>query len=177
MNHEPRGPILAVDHGEKRIGLAISDETRTLASPLGVIGHLSRALDAARVAETARERGAALIVVGQSLDEAGIPNAAGRSAARFAQALRAQIGLPIVLWDESLTTQDARAARLAMGAKRKKRGGHMDDVAAAVLLRSYLDRAAPDGPPYPSASPPNAEHLGEAGGGRTGSGGDPEGGE
>ena len=131
--------ILAVDHGEKRIGLALSDETATLAAPLGVLNHVSRALDAARVAEVAREKEAAQIVVGQSFDEAGIPNAAGRRAARFAAALRTQTDLPVELWDESLTTQDAQAARLAGGAPRRKRSGHLDDLAAAVLLQSYLD--------------------------------------
>ena len=64
---------------------------------------------------------------------------AGRSAARFAEALRLQTALPVLLWDESLTTQDARAARLTMGVSRKKRSGHLDDVAAAVLLQNYLD--------------------------------------
>ena len=151
METTPRR-VLAVDHGEKRIGLAISDETRTIATPVGVLEHVSRALDAARVADTARERAAGLIVVGQSLDEDGAPNAAGRSAGRFAEALRAQTAVPVLLWDESLSTEDARAVRLAMGTPRKKRGGHMDDLAAAVLLQSYLDAA-------PLEVPPNTEHL------------------
>lgn len=139
MTVTSHGRVLAVDHGEKRIGLAVSDESRTIATPLGVVGHVSRALDAARVAEAAREREAALIVIGQSLDEEGVPNAAGRRAGRFAEALRGQTDVPVIFWDESLTTQDARAARLSMGASRKKRGGHMDDLAATVLLQSYLD--------------------------------------
>jgi putative Holliday junction resolvase len=154
---EWRGRILAVDHGEKRIGLAISDEGATIARPLGVLVHVSRALDAARVAETARERGAALIVVGQSLDDEGDPNPAGRRAGRFAEALGAQTTLPIVFWDESLTTRDARDARLAMGVSRKKRSGHLDDFAAAVLLQSYLDAV-----PRPG-SPPLAGEGDEAG--------------
>jgi putative pre-16S rRNA nuclease len=143
--------VLAVDHGEKRIGLALSDETGTIAAPLGVLKHVSRVLDAARVGEAAREQGATQIVVGQSLDEDGNPNAAGRSAARFAEALRAQSGLPVILWDESLTTQDARAARLVMGVSRRKRSGHLDDVAAAVLLQSYLDAHQQTSAPRPSA--------------------------
>jgi putative holliday junction resolvase len=131
--------VLAVDHGEKRIGLAISDESGTIAGPLGVFEHVSRELDAARVAETARERGVVCILVGQSLDEEGRPNPAGRRAARFAAALSRQTELPILLWDESLTTQDARAARIHMGSSRGKRSGHLDDLAATVLLQSYLD--------------------------------------
>jgi putative Holliday junction resolvase len=131
--------ILAVDHGQKRIGLALSDETGALARPLLALSHVSRAVDAATVAERAAAHDAAQIVVGVSYDEDGQPNAAGRSAARFAEALRLQTSLPVLLWDESLTTQDARAARLTMGVSRKKRSGHLDDVAAAMLLQNYLD--------------------------------------
>lgn len=131
--------ILSVDHGEKRIGLAISDPTATIASPLTVIEHVSRALDAAQAAALASEHGAGLIVVGQSFDEEGRPNAAGRAAARFAEALRAQTSIPIVMWDESLSTQDARATRIELGVSRKKRAGHHDSRAAVVILQSYLE--------------------------------------
>jgi putative Holliday junction resolvase len=167
MMADMRGRVLAVDHGEKRIGLAISDESRTIASPFGVLQHISRTLDAARVADTARERDARVIVIGQSLDEEGIPNAAGRSAGRFAEALRAQTEVPVILWDESLTTEDARALRRATGAPRKKRGGHLDDLAAAVLLQSYLDAG-------PLQLPPDTGHLLDRGAPR---GGETEGGK
>jgi putative holliday junction resolvase len=76
--------VLAVDHGEKRIGLAISDPTGTIANPLMVVSHVARAIDAAQVAGIAVEHEAGLIVVGQALDDEGNPNAAGRSAGRFA---------------------------------------------------------------------------------------------
>ncbi len=82
--------ILAVDHGEKRIGLAISDPTGTIASPLKVIEHVSRLLDAAQVATLAQENDVDLIVIGQSFDEEGKPNLAGRRAAKFAAVLREQ---------------------------------------------------------------------------------------
>jgi putative Holliday junction resolvase len=131
--------ILAVDHGQKNLGLALSDETGTLARPLGVIAHVSKIVDAAQVAERAGALGAGHVIVGVSYDEAGDPNPAGRRAMNFAEALRLQTELPVELWDESLTTQDARAARIAGGAPRKKRAGHLDDVAAAVLLQDYLD--------------------------------------
>ena len=78
--------VLAVDHGEKRIGLAISDPNGTIANPLTVVKHVSRALDAAQVATVASEQDAGLIIVGQSFDEDGQPNLAGRRAARFAEA-------------------------------------------------------------------------------------------
>jgi putative pre-16S rRNA nuclease len=135
--------ILAVDHGEKYIGLAISDPTATIASPLKVIQHVSRTMDAAQVANLASENDAALIVIGQSFDEEGKPNLAGRRAARFAEALKEQTHLPVILWDEAFSTQDARAARIEMGVSRKKRGGHMDELAALMILRSYLDANRP----------------------------------
>jgi putative Holliday junction resolvase len=131
--------ILAVDHGEKRIGLALSDPTGMFASPLKVIEHVSRLVDAAQVTELAVQNQAGLIIVGQSFDEEGQPNLAGRRAARFAEALRTQTDIPVSLWDESFSTQDARATRIEMGVSRKKRGGHLDELAAVMILRSYLE--------------------------------------
>lgn len=131
--------ILAVDHGEKRIGLALSDPTATIASPLKVIEHISRTLDAAQVANLAAENEVGLIVIGQSFDEEGKPNLAGRRAAKFADALKAQTQTPVLLWDESFSTQDARATRIEMGFSRKKRAGHLDELAAVMILRSYIE--------------------------------------
>jgi putative Holliday junction resolvase len=131
--------ILAVDHGEKRIGLALSDPTRTIASPLKVIEHVSRLVDAAQVAEIAVQNEVGLIVIGQSFDEEGHPNLAGRRAGRFADELRNQTDIPIKMWDESFSTQTARAARIELGVSRKKRAGHQDAFAAVVILQSYLE--------------------------------------
>lgn len=131
--------ILAVDPGEKRLGLAISDPTATIASPLMVIKHVARLLDAAAIARTAEENQAELIVVGSALDDEGEPTTQSRRAERLAEAIRQQTSMPVVLWDESGSTQAARAARIAMGVSRRKRRGHLDDLAAAVILQSYLD--------------------------------------
>jgi putative holliday junction resolvase len=131
--------ILAVDPGSKHIGVAISDLTGTIANPLTVLNHISRSIDAAAVADIAKTNEASLIVVGQSLDDDGNPTFEGRRSGRFAQALISQTSLPVVFWDETLTTQDARAARIEMGVTRKNRSGHLDSLAAAVLLQSYLD--------------------------------------
>jgi len=131
--------ILAVDHGEKNIGLAISDPTGTIANPLMVVRHLSRAIDAAQVADIAVQQDAGKIIIGQSFDLDGKPNLAGRRAARFADALRDQTSLPVELWDESDSTRIARSARVLMGVSRGKRAGHLDELAATVILQSYLD--------------------------------------
>jgi putative Holliday junction resolvase len=131
--------ILAVDHGEKRIGVALSDATGTIATPLKVVEHISRAIDAAQVADLATQNDAVLIVIGQSFDDDGNPNPAGRRAGRFADELKNQTNIPIELWDESFSTQDARAARIELGVSRKKRSGHQDAFAAVVILQSYLE--------------------------------------
>lgn len=131
--------ILAVDPGTKRIGLAISDPTGTIANPLTVIEHVSRQEDAHTIVQLARTKDAGRIIVGQSLDEYGQPTFEGRQAARLAAAIREAADLPVDLWDESFSTHDARAARIAMGTPRRKRRGHMDELAATVILQSYLD--------------------------------------
>jgi len=131
--------ILAVDHGEKRIGLALSDPTATIASPLQVIKHTTRLMDAAQVANLASENDVELIIVGQSFDQEGNPNLAGRRAANFADVLREQTNVPIELVDESFSTKDAQATVVEMGVPRKKRKGHHDALAAAMILRSYIE--------------------------------------
>ena len=136
------GRILAVDPGEKRLGIALSDPTGTLASPLTVVKHVSRMVDAALIAQMAAEHEAVRIIIGAALDDDNQPTPQSRHAERLAEAVRQQCSLPVELWDESGSTQDARASRIAMGVSRRKRSGHLDEVAAAVILQSYLDAKA-----------------------------------
>jgi putative Holliday junction resolvase len=138
------GRFLAVDPGDQRIGLAVSDPTGTIASPLQVLAHISRVVDAAQIAAIAADMGVVLIVVGQALDDDGLPTPEGRKAARLAEAIRSQTSLPVEMWDESFSTQTARQARIAMGAPRSRRRGHMDDMAAVIILQSYLEASRPD---------------------------------
>lgn len=133
------GRVLAVDPGEKRLGIAISDPTATIAGPLTVLSHVSRVVNAASIASLAREHAAALIVIGQALDWDGGETPSSRRAARLAEALHGQTDLQIVLWDESGSTREARSARQAMGVSRRKRHGHLDELAATVILQSFLD--------------------------------------
>ena len=131
--------ILAVDPGEKRLGIAISDPTGTIANPLSVLKHLSRPLDAAAIAQIAVENQAGKIVVGQALDSDNQPTLQSRRAAHLAEAIRQQTNLPVELWDETGSTQAAQAACIAMGVPRRKRRGHLDDLAATYILQTYLD--------------------------------------
>jgi putative Holliday junction resolvase len=139
--------ILGIDPGEKRLGIALSDPTATIASPLTVLKHSSRLVDAAAIAQIAAENGAGLIVIGEALDDDNQLTPQSRKAMRLAEAICNQTSLPVELWDESGSTQVARQARLAMGTSRRRRQGHLDDLAATVLLQDYLDthhRSAPE---------------------------------
>jgi putative Holliday junction resolvase len=133
---------LAVDPGEKNLGIALSDPTGTIANPLTVLKHISRPIDAAAIASLAAEHGAALIVVGQAIDVEGNPTPQGRSAARLAAAIRTQTAVPVVLWDEGGSTQAARQARLALDVNRRRRSGHLDELAATYILQTFLDSRA-----------------------------------
>lgn len=131
--------ILAVDPGEKNIGIALSDPSGLIAAPLTIIKHISRPLDAASIADLARQYEVDLIVIGQTLAEDGKSTPASRRANRLADAIYQQCDIPIEFWDESFSTQEARFARIEMGTSRKKRRGHLDDLAASIILQSFLD--------------------------------------
>jgi putative Holliday junction resolvase len=104
-----------------------------------ILRHISRSEDVARVASLAQQHEVDIIVIGQSLDDSGNPNFEGRRAMRFARSLQENTEAKVVLFDEAFTTQEARAARIEMNVSRKNRRGHLDSLAAAILLQSYLD--------------------------------------
>lgn len=131
--------ILSVDPGEKNLGVALSDPSATIANPLTVFRHTSRQADAASIVQLARQHEASLILIGAALDADDQPTPQSRRASRLAEAIRGQAELPVLLWDESGSTQAARQARLAMGLSRKKSRLHFDDLAATYILQTYLD--------------------------------------
>lgn len=132
--------VLAVDPGSKRVGLALSDPTGTIAQPLTTIPAEPRETLAGRLAELALEHEAARIVVGlpRRLDGSHGPEAV--AARELAAELRAASRLPVELVDERLTTAAAERSLLAGGMHREKRRANIDRVAAALLLQSHLDR-------------------------------------
>jgi putative Holliday junction resolvase len=130
--------VLAVDPGDKRIGLAISDPTGTISRPLTVIHHKSRAKDAQRITTIAQEEGVGLIVVGWALDSEGRVGYRARKSRCLAETIQDLTDIPLMMWDESGTTQAAIQSRIDMGINRKKRQGHLDDVAASILLQDFL---------------------------------------
>jgi putative Holliday junction resolvase len=123
--------ILAVDPGEVRIGLAISDPTGTIARPLQVIKHVSRPQNAAAVAEIAAAHGADLILVGLPLDDSGEVGHQARRSLRLVEELRNATDVAVETWDESGSTQMA-------GTKDEM----IDARAAAYILQDYLDTQA-----------------------------------
>lgn len=135
--------FLAIDPGDKRIGLAISDPTGTIANPLSVLKHISRAKNATRIIEICKNYKVEKIIVGQSLDEDGIPTIQGRKAARLAAAIQVVSDIPVVLWDEYASTKIAKNAQIIIKTGKKKRKGHIDEIAATVILQSYLDSISP----------------------------------
>ena len=126
-----KSPVLSVDPGEVRIGLAISDPTRTIARPLEVLRHTSRAADVLGILERVARQGAGAIVVGIAMNSEGEVGPQARRGLRLAEALRQQTSVPVETWDESGSTQAAR------------RGGRDDPMldarAAAVILQEYLN--------------------------------------
>lgn len=123
--------VIAVDPGEARIGLAISDSSGILARPLKVIGHLSRMKNAERIVQEAEDQGAEVILVGVALDLEGEVGPQARKALRLVNVLRTVTDLPIVTWDESGSTQKAR--------KMGKKDTLIDARAAAFILQEFLD--------------------------------------
>ncbi len=131
--------ILGVDPGEKRIGLAISDLTRLIASPLGTIQRAKFAADAAALFKYYDARQCAGLVIGLPLNMDGSSGPAAQSARAFARNLQAQRDIPLLLWDERLSTAAVTRTLIAGDASRKRRGQVVDKVAASYMLQGALD--------------------------------------
>jgi putative Holliday junction resolvase len=136
--------VLGIDAGERRVGVALSDELRVLASPLCVLDRahgLAPVLDA--LTAVAQREGVAQLVVGLPLNADGSVGKQARRAQDFARVAARVVGLPVELWDERLSTQEAEAIVRAQGrtTRRVRQRGQLDAIAAAVILQDYLDRS------------------------------------
>ncbi len=128
--------FLGIDHGDVRIGLALSDETGLIARPLQIIKHTSRAADAEIIAHIVAENNVARIIIGLPCDDDGQIGHQGRKVQRWAETLAEATSIPIEFWDESLSSVDAGNLR----SKRKRRLAQpIDAEAAAIILQSFLD--------------------------------------
>jgi putative holliday junction resolvase len=134
--------ILAIDHGTKRVGLALSDETGTIARPLQFLPAEPAAKLFDSLKETVVERKVEEIVVGIPRNMNGTYGPAAEKAREFVAALKQAVTVPVHTWDERLTTVQAQRALIETGMRRDKRKERVDQTAAAILLQSYLDRAS-----------------------------------
>lgn len=136
----PGGRWVGVDHGRRRIGLALADPRGQIASPATVIDATDQAdRDAQRVAAWAAEYRPAGFVVGLPLNMDGSEGPQAARVRRFAQALAAAGGLPVELWDERLSSFQADEHMAAGGLTREQRARRRDMLAAQVILQSFLD--------------------------------------
>ncbi len=136
------GRVLAIDFGTRRLGLAVSDLLGLTAQPLPSLERVNRNEDFRRLREVCREHEVKEIVVGHPLRLRGDVGQSARRAAAFARRLGRELGLPVALEDERLTTFEAREILSQCGASRKRQARAVDSVAASLILRSYLDRKA-----------------------------------
>jgi putative Holliday junction resolvase len=135
------GPVLALDYGAKRIGMAVSDVDGQFAFPAGVLERSGLARDLEALAAVIREREVARVVVGLPIHLDGRRGKEAEAARRFARAVGNTSGLPVELLDERWTSREAEQALREVQPRRKKRqNAKLDAAAAALLLRTFLER-------------------------------------
>ena len=134
------GRIMAIDWGERRIGVALSDESRIIASPHTVIkrvGSLDK--DLAEIARIATENEVTLIIFGLPMRLDGTMGPAAEGVLEVVEKLRPKVSVPVDTWDERLSTVAAERALIGGDVSRKKRKTIIDQVAAALFLQAFLD--------------------------------------
>ena len=131
--------ILAIDHGSKRMGIAISDELKMIAQPLEFIPAEPFADFLTRLIELLSEKEVELILVGMPRNMDGSFGPAAVKVQEFIAALKGQTSVPIKAWDERLTSVQANRLLIQGNVRRDKRKEKVDKMAAAILLQSYLD--------------------------------------
>jgi len=140
----PRGRVLALDLGKRRIGLALSDALGITAQGLETLERTNIREDVARLAKLAAENEVRLLLMGDPLHMSGHAGRQAGYAREFAERLRAATGLPVEFWDERLTTVAAQRVLRESGISIEKRAKAVDRLAAVILLESYLDSRSRD---------------------------------
>lgn len=131
--------VIGLDVGERRVGVAVSDPTGTLASPHSILHRRSKTEDFAAVARLVQELEAERVVVGLPLTLAGEVGPQARRIQRYARGLAASLDVPVEFQDERYSTSTAETLLMESGRKRKNQKTYVDDAAAAVFLQEYLD--------------------------------------
>jgi putative Holliday junction resolvase len=146
------GVILAIDYGRKRLGLALSDEQRLAARPYATWTRTNRRRDLARLRDFVREQRVCRIVIGLPLHLDGAPSEMSEEAKRFAARIEKALGIAVDMTDERLSSWEARETVAAIRpnkSERRRSTGHtetkqpapLDKIAAAIILRDYLEQA------------------------------------
>jgi len=133
------GALLGLDPGTKTIGVAISDERRTLASPLETVERNGLAHDFEQLGQVIRERRACGIVLGMPVNMDGSMGRRAQSVRAFSRHIEDAFGLPVLHWDERLSTVAAEEAMIATDTRRAKRAARIDAAAAASILQGALE--------------------------------------
>lgn len=131
--------ILGIDYGDARIGLALSDESETLAGPIGTYKSQSMRKDIDYIAALAKEKQAGLIVLGLPINMDGSEGERANKTKSFGNVLSKVSGLPVVYRDERLTTVSAERTLIECNMRRDKRKQVIDTLSAQIILQSYLD--------------------------------------
>lgn len=139
--------VLGIDYGERRLGLAISDETRTIASGLEVYERRSLKEDLQHLREVVEREGAERVVLGLPLNLDGSLGPKAQEVLQFKEQLEEALSIPVELADERLTTQEAERVLLEADLSRRRRREVRDRLAAVLILQSYLDRQQPSQKP------------------------------
>ena len=131
--------ILGIDYGSVTIGVALSDELGVTAQALPPVSRSKSGADIERLAAIVRSEKVSRVVVGLPLNMNGSVGPKAREVMEFVEVLRGHLPVPVVTWDERLTTRAAEVALREVGARRRQRKRLVDTVAAQLILQSYLD--------------------------------------
>ena len=131
--------VMALDVGERRIGVALSDPLGSFAQPHATVAVEGRKSDVPKLAAIARDHEVEALVVGLPLHMHGEEGEAAKKARRLGNALGGALGLEVTYWDERLTTVQAERVLIDGGMRRRDRKGVVDQVAAVLILQAYLD--------------------------------------
>ena len=134
-----QGRILGIDYGKKRIGLAVSDPMATIAQGLPTIVNSSLPEVFTQLANIITNQQINKIVVGFPITMKAEVGKAAQVTEKFVKALKSQFELPVMVWDERLTSVLARRTMTALGKSPSKNKGRVDEIAAMLILQSYLD--------------------------------------
>ncbi|MBL8037436.1 MAG: Holliday junction resolvase RuvX [Nitrospira sp.] len=151
--------ILALDYGTKRMGVALSDELGWTAQPLETYERRTLELDLAHIQQLVNAHEVREVLIGLPLRLNGEEGPAVQAVHCFVDRLGEVLSVPIVLWDERMTTRSAEELLIAADVSRKKRKGVVDRVAAAILLQGYLEAQAAS--PSPGTEHPSAQQVEE----------------